>query len=207
MKVSAAPQFTLNKVPNNNKPSVPTPPKPDQVELGGGQPPQEPKISHTKIAVAGASVLGGAALGAAAGLHGGILAGALATCTIPALAVAGALLGGVAFEALGPSSSENRAIGGAIVGQQSALEPASLSRFWLAPAVPSWLPLSATSAYLGGVIFSGERHSRDTSSSFSIRKSSGSLSFRVMKNCSWATVCILKASRSSVCRRLKRSRE
>ena len=121
--------------------------------------------------MAGASVLGGAALGAAAGLHGGVLAAAVATCTIP------------------------------------ALEPASLSRFWLAPAVPSWLPLSATSAYLGGVIFSGERHSRDTSSSFSIRKSSGSLSFRVMKNCSWATVCILKASRSSVCRWLKRSRE
>lgn len=66
--------------------------------------------------MAGASVLGGAALGAAAGLHGGVLAAAVATCTIPALAVAGALLGGVAFEALGPSSSENRAIGGAIVG-------------------------------------------------------------------------------------------
>ncbi len=115
MKVTAAPQFTLNKMPQNNKPQAPaTPPKPDQVDLNGQNP--EPKISYPKVAVASACVLGGGALGVAAGLHGGFVAEAVALCSIPGLAVGGAILGGIAAEKFGPSSSEYRAIGGGMVG-------------------------------------------------------------------------------------------
>lgn len=115
MKVSAAPQFTLNKIPQNNKPQAPsTPPKPDQVDLNGDH--SQPKISYTRVALAGGCVLGGAALGAAAGLHGGFVAEAVALCSIPGLAVGGAILGGIAAEKFGPSSSEYRAIGGGMVG-------------------------------------------------------------------------------------------
>lgn len=115
MKITAAPQFTLNKLPQNDKPQAPaTPPKPDQVDLNGQSP--EPKISYSRVAVLGGCALGGAALGAAAGLHGGFVAEAVALCSIPGLAVGGAILGGVAFEKFGPSSSEYRAIGGGILG-------------------------------------------------------------------------------------------
>jgi hypothetical protein len=116
MKIASAPQFTLNKLLQNNKPQAPaTPPNPDQVNLNNQQDP-EPKVSYSRVAILGAGALGGAALGAAAGLHGGFLAQAVAMSSIPGLAVGGAILGGIAFEKFGPSSSEYRAIGGGIAG-------------------------------------------------------------------------------------------
>ena len=115
MKIASAPQFNLNKLPQNDKPQAPaTPPKPDQVDLNGQN--DEPKTSYGRVAVLGGCAVGGAALGALAGLHGGLAAEAIAVASIPALAVAGGLLGGIAFEAFGPSSSEYRAIGGGILG-------------------------------------------------------------------------------------------
>ena len=116
MKISSTPQFTLNKVPQNNKPQPPaTPPKPDLVDLNQNPAP-EPKTSYGRVAILGPGLVGGAALGAAAGYHGGFLAEAVALCSIPGLAVGGALLGGIAAEQFGPSSSDYRAIGGAMVG-------------------------------------------------------------------------------------------
>ncbi|MBS2033777.1 hypothetical protein JST97_02265 [bacterium] len=153
MKISTAPQFTLNKVPQNNKPQAPaTPPKPDQVELNQGQQP-EPSVSYGRVATLGAGLVGGAALGAAAGFHGGFLAEAIAVCSIPGLAVGGALLGGIAAEQFGPSSSEYRAIGGAMVGGLLGAGAGVTQSFMTAtggPVLAATLGVSA--ALMGGLM-------------------------------------------------------
>lgn len=119
MKISTSPQFPLRTL-DQKPPSQETPAqKPDQIQLSGDENPnpEPPKgIRWSNVAVAGGFVAAGAAVGAAAGMYGGLPAELVALGSVPGLALAGGLIGGVVAEKFGPSSSEYRAIGGLMIG-------------------------------------------------------------------------------------------
>ena len=149
MKIAAAPTPQVTVAPQSRGAApteAPAPTQPtDHVEVGADS--GESKLNYKALAIAGGAVLGGAALGIAAGLHGGALATVVALASVPGLGIAGAALGGIGFEKFGPSSSEYRAIGGALLGGVVGLG-AGIGQAFMAAGSGS--PLLATTLGVSG---------------------------------------------------------